>query len=645
MTPDDPKPESLVDAVPAPGPAMDLALAPAQAGIVVIDDEPLNSTALVEFLHGAGYHRVTSLLGPEATLRALRDELPDLLLLELGSSQPDAFELMQQMQADSLLRRVPVIVLTAQHDRASRLRALELGAADFLVKPVDAAELDLRLRNVLAAKAYRDQLAHTDHLTGLPNRESLLWRLDWALRQARRRGTVGAVLQIGLDRFKQVNDALGPAKGDELLRAVSQRLVAGLRDSDTLTRVPAGLSSTLLSRGSGDEFTVLLSAVERAEDAAVVARRLIERMGTPFEIAGHEIFVSCRIGMAVFPGDGTDTNAVLRNAGLAMRHARHADAMAGADCQFYADELNTQSLHDLKLERELHHALERNEFRLHYQAKVDVASGQLCGAEALVRWQHPQRGLIGPGEFIPVAEGAGLIAQLGDWVLREALRQLATWRQEGLLLQQVAVNVSSRQLLRAELCDEVRQALSSADVDAPRLCLELTESSIIDSGPQVAETLNRIKQLGVQLSLDDFGTGYSSLSHLRRFPLDEIKVDRSFVTDCDSDPNNGAITAAIIAMAHSLGLRVVAEGVETPQQLEFLRAHGADAFQGFLYARPRPAAEFAALLASGAPQELVGMARACLQTSEKSGRANLTGATSENSERQAGLSRTTAPVP
>jgi EAL domain-containing protein (putative c-di-GMP-specific phosphodiesterase class I) len=338
-------------------------------------------------------------------------------------------------------------------------------------------------------------------------------------------------------------------------------------------------------------------------------------MSTPFEVAGQELFVSCRVGLAVFPGDGTDGNTVLRHAGVAMRHARGVGPMTSAGYRFYGDELNAKSLHHLRLERELHHALERGEFRLYYQAQVDVTSGRLCGAEALVRWQHPQRGLVGPGEFISVAEEAGLIARLGDWVLREALRQLAAWRHEGLLLPQVAVNVSSRQLQRAELCDEVRQALSGSDVDAPRLCLELTESAIIDSGPQVTETLNRIKQLGVQLSLDDFGTGYSSLSHLRRFPLDEIKVDRSFVTECDSDRNNGAITAAIIAMAHRLGLRVVAEGVETPRELEFLRSHGAAAFQGYLYAQPLPAAEFAALLAPGPRSVPAGVAPACLQGS------------------------------
>ena len=573
----------------------DAARAPADASIVVVDDEPLNTAALADFLRGAGYRRVLSLSASAATPQALRDEQPDLVLLELALNQADAFDVLRWMQADRLLRHVPVIVLTAQDELADRLRALELGAADFLVKPIDGTELALRVRNTLAAKAYRDQLAFTDQLTGLPNRESLLWRLDWAIKHALRHASVGAVLQIGLDRFKQVNDALGPALGDELLHAVSQRLVAGLRDSDMVARAHASRAPVVLSRGGGDEFTVLLPVVDRAEDAAGVAKRLIERIAEPFTVAGHELFVSCRVGVVVFPADSADKDTVLQHAGVAMRHARDAGQMAGG-FQFYSDKLNAQSLHRLNLERELHHALERDELRLHYQAQVDAASGRLCGAEALVRWQHPRRGLLGPSEFIGVAEDSGLIVRLGDWVLREALRQLAQWRCGGLLLAQVSVNVSSLQLQRAGLCDDVREALCSAGVDGSGLCLELTESAIIESGPQVTETLHAIKQLGVHLALDDFGTGYSSLTYLRRFPIDELKIDRSFVNDCDNDGNNSVLTAAIIAMAHRLGLRVVAEGVETAQQLAFIRSNGADAFQGYLFARPLPAIEFAALL-------------------------------------------------
>ncbi len=567
-----------------------------EAHIMVIDDEPLNTAALEAFLRGARFSRVASLSGREVSTQALRNAQPDLLLIELELADGRAFEVLRWMHDDRLLRHVPVIVLTAQDDLASRLRALELGAADVLVKPIDAGELDLRLRNILAAKAYRDQLAYTDPVTGLPNRESLLWRLDWAVKQALRQRGVGAVLQIGLDRFTQVNDALGPAIGDDLLHAVSRRLMAGLRDSDVVTRAQTSRATAVLSRGSGDEFAVLLPAIEQVDDAAVVAKRMIDRLVQPFAVAGHELFVSCRVGIAVFPHDSADKDTVLKHAGVAMRSARLARQTASSGFQYYSAELNSQAVHRISLERELHHALDRDELKLHYQGQVDAVTGRLCGAEALVRWEHPRLGLLGPDAFIPLAEETGQIVRLGDWVLREALRQLAVWRRDGMALQKIAVNVSSLQLQRAELCDDVRAALDAAGVDATGLSLELTESAIIDSRPQVTETLESIKRLGVQLALDDFGTGYSSLTHLCRFPIDELKIDRSFVTDCDRNAHNSAITAAIIAMARRLGLRVVAEGVETPQQLAFVRASGADAFQGFLFARPMPAAEFGALL-------------------------------------------------
>jgi len=576
--------------------APDTSAWPALAQLVVIDDEPLNSVALAAFLQATGYQRVARLTVSAASTQALRDLQPDLVLLELALTDDSAFDVLQRMQDDRLLRHLPVIVLTAQDERPSRLRALSLGAADFLVKPIDARELDLRLRNTLAAKAYRDQLAHTDQLTGLPNRESFLWQLSWALKHALRHGSVGAVLQLGLDRFGQINDALGPTIGDELLHAVSQRLVAGLRDSDTVMHRTAATSALVLARGSGDEFTVLLPVMERDEDAALVARRMIERVAEPFAVAGQELFVSCRVGIAVFPGDSNDPDTILKLAGTAMRHARDSGTAPDAGLQFHSGRLNAQSLDRLTLERDLHHALEREEFLLHYQAQFNVVNGRLCGAEALVRWQHPRRGLLAPSDFIAVAEDAGLIARLGRWVLNEALRQLAAWRREGRRLPQMSVNVSGLQLQRADFVDELREDLQASGVDGRSLCLELTESAIIDSGPPVIDMLARMKRLGVQLALDDFGTGYSSLTHLRRFQIDELKIDRSFVSDLCTSDTIAAITEAIIAMATRLGLRVVAEGVETEPQLAFVRASGADVFQGHLGARPLPAEAFAALL-------------------------------------------------
>ncbi len=567
-----------------------------RARIVVIDDEPLNIAVLADYLNVAGYSRIARLSGDFITAQVLRDEQPDLVLLEMSLSQSRTFEVLQWMRADTTLRHVPVIVLADRNELPSRLRALELGATEFLCKPVDPRELALRLHNCLASKVHCDQLMLTDPLTRLPNREALRWRLDNELKQTLRHATIGAVLHFGLDRFKQVNDALGPSMGDELLQAVATRLLAGLRDSDCLALLQPGDDEALLSRGNGDEFSVLLPRIATTQDAAGVARRMIARMAEPFVLAGHELFVSCRVGIAVFPGDGSDKDTVLQHAGVAMRHARQNAPTNGDGIQFYSDDLNAQSLHRIGLERELRRALERGEFRLHYQAQVDVASGRICGAEALLRWQHPERGLLAPGGFIAVAETTRLIVPIGHWVLREGLKQLAQWRKAGMVLPQLSLNVASLQLQRAELCEEVRAALLEAGVAGTSLCLELTESAIIESGPQVTATLKAIKTLGVTLALDDFGTGYSSLTYLRRFPIDELKIDRSFVTDCHSDANNSAITAAIIVMSHRLGLRVVAEGVETPREEEFIRANGADAYQGYLFSRPLAAADFAALM-------------------------------------------------
>jgi diguanylate cyclase len=598
--------------------AAPLQLAHLDAKVVVVDDESLNCDALTAFLHSCGYQRVASL--PSTHLRAARlaDEQPDLVLLDL--SHPDAEDVLRFMQADRWLRQVPVIVMSGHNDRATRLRALELGAADFLLMPVDPRELDLRLRNTLDAKARRDQLVLTDALTGLPNRESSLQRLDWAVKHAQRRGHVGAILQVGLTRFKKLTDAYGPRVGDELLRAVALRLTLTLRDTDMVAfglttqakpkpsgerrgaREGKGNSAMLLS-GGGEEFTVLLPLIERAEHAAVVARRIIDCMAASFTVADHALFVNCRIGIAVFPNDSTDTDTdtVLRHAGVAMRHQADSADSALSEFRFYGEALNARVEQRMSLENELRRALDQGELRIYYQPKINVHNGRLCGAEALVRWQHPTRGLLQPSEFVGAAEEGGLIGQLGSWVLREALRQLADWRAHDWQLPQVAVNVSSLQFHRAGLSTAVRQALADAKLAGSSLCLELTESAIIDSGAHVAQTLQEIKALGVQLALDDFGTGYSSLSHLQRFPIDEIKIDRSFLAECGvagAATGTTAIATAIIAMGRGLGLRVVAEGVETPAQLNFIRAHGCDAYQGFLHSKPLSAHAFGAMLAA-----------------------------------------------
>ena len=495
---------------------------------------------------------------------------------------------------------MPVLAVTAEADRTVRMQALALGATDCLLKPVDADEIALRLRNLIATKLYHDRLAYTDELTGLPNREAALQRLDWALKLAHRHELPGAVLQVGLGRFKQINDALGPALGDELLRAVGARLATCLRDTDSVAHDVDPEFAAQVTRGDGDEFTVLLPALAREDHASVVACRIVAAMAEVFVLAGQEVFINCHIGIAVFPGESLDKDTVLRQAKLAMRQARN-DGEGGGGFRFFSPDLNARASKRLALERELHHALERRELVLHYQPKVDLASGRVCGAEALVRWQHPQRGLLLPGEFIEVAEDSGLIVPLGEWVLGEALRQIAAWQRRGLKRFNVAVNVSTLQLRHSRLDEVVRKAIAAAGVTGPSLCLELTESVMMETGDDTFRALHALKAQGVRLALDDFGTGYSSLSYLRRIPIDELKIDRSFIVECLSEDSNATvITRAIISMARGMGVSVVAEGVETEQQLEFLRANGCDQYQGYQYARPTTAPAFEALLRKSA---------------------------------------------
>ncbi len=609
--------------MPAPSlPANPAPTAVLPGRLVVIDDEPLAAAELVELLRLLGYSQVTALEvaadsgragnndhSGETVLAAVRNEHPDLVLLELTPHSPAALALLAAMQADRLLRQVPVIATQAEDLPADRLRALQLQAADVLPKPLEPAEFALRLRNVLRLKDRHDQLAFTDGSTGLPNREWSLRRLDEAIRASRRHGHTGAVLQVGLDRFKPVIDALGITLGDELLREVGLRLSTCVRDTDLVSHealddsadarraATASDPSAQVARGDSDEFTVLLPQIVRPDHASVVAQRIAEAMRAPLQVAGHEVFLSCRVGIAVFPGDGLDKDTVLERAILAMRHGQADASPAANPVRFYSQALHGRFTSRLAVERELHHALERGELQLLYQPKVDVAHGRLCGAEALVRWQHPLRGRLGPAAFIEVAEETGLIVPLGAWVLREAIRQMAAWRRLGLPPLPVAVNVSSYQLRRPGLADTVRDTLRETGVDGSQLCLELTESAIMDTGSSAADTLAAVKQLGVRLALDDFGTGYSSLSYLRRFPLDELKIDRSFVAECATGTGSAAvITRAIIAMAHGLGLRVVAEGIETEQQLDFLRHHHCDQYQGFLYSPPVAAAEIEEML-------------------------------------------------
>jgi diguanylate cyclase (GGDEF)-like protein/PAS domain S-box-containing protein len=427
-------------------------------------------------------------------------------------------------------------------------------------------------------------LAHHDALTGLPNRALLTDRITQAIAMAHRNESLAAVMFLDLDRFKNVNDSLGHSVGDKLLQEVAARLKAQMRASDTVSRL------------GGDEFVILMPDAADQAAIAVFARKVLDAVGRPYSIDGHELVSTPSLGISVFPGDGQDVETLLRNADAAMYHAKESGRN---NYQFFTQDMNARALERLSLERSLRRALERDELRLHYQPQYDLASGRMIGVEALIRWEHPEEGLISPARFMPFAEETGLILPIGAWVLERACWQNRQWQDAGLPALRMSVNISALQFRQPGFADTVRHALQMSGLDASYLELEVTESVIMHDAQRVTAALAELKRMGLELAIDDFGTGYSSLSYLKRFPIDRLKIDQSFVRDIPSDVEDAAIISAIIGLTRNLGLRTIAEGVETSEQLEFLRAQGCDEVQGFLLSRPVPPEACAQLLRDG----------------------------------------------
>jgi diguanylate cyclase (GGDEF)-like protein/PAS domain S-box-containing protein len=429
-------------------------------------------------------------------------------------------------------------------------------------------------------------LAHYDGLTGLPNRVLFRDRLEQTLAQGRRRDWLVGVLMLDLDRFKMANDTFGHAMGDMLLKQVAARLQECVRVGDTVGRF------------GGDEFGIILSDLRNVDDVRLVAQKFLSSFAEPFNLEANEIHVTASIGISLYPADSDDCDVLIKNADTALHRAKDSGRN---NFQFYTVEMNVRVLHRLNMENKLRHALERQEFLLHYQPKASLSRGVTTGMEALLRWQHPQLGLVSPVEFVPVLEETGLIIPVGEWVIGTVCAQLKAWQDDGIKPVPVAINLSSRQFLARDLESTVSRILDQYKIDPGLLELEITESSLMINTEEAVQTLEYLNALGVNLSIDDFGTGYSSLSYLKRFPLDALKIDRSFVRDVNSDPEDAAITRAIISMAHSLGLKVVAEGVETEAQMNFLAASGCDEMQGYYLARPLPAQDCAKWLMQSQP--------------------------------------------
>ncbi|MBI5468974.1 MAG: EAL domain-containing protein [Deltaproteobacteria bacterium] len=442
------------------------------------------------------------------------------------------------------------------------------------------------VRDVSNRKKAEEQiyyLAYYDSLTGLPNRQFLKERLEKAIYRARRHKEQVAALFLDLDRFKRINDTFGHSVGDGLLKDVSERLVRCLRRSDSIARV-LDLNGTTVSRLGGDEFVVLLTDYSDIHDVAKVAQRIQNELSMSFKVGGYELFVSVSIGISLYPSDGEDVEKLLKNADIAMYHAKENGRN---NYQFYTESMNAAAFEWLVMENSLRKALENGEFNIHYQPQLDIRRGTVTGVEALLRWRHPEFGLVPPSKFIPLAEEAGLIVPIGEYVLRAACKQVKRWQEEGISVT-VAVNLSSRQFVQEGLLEAVSLALSDAGIEPGCLKLELTEGTVMQNVAETVSALHKFKAMGLGILIDDFGTGYSSLSYLKRFPLDALKIDRSFVKDITTDQDDAAITKTIIAMAHTLNLKVIAEGVETQEQLDFLYENGCDEIQGYLFSEPLP---------------------------------------------------------
>ncbi|OQW78018.1 MAG: GGDEF domain-containing response regulator [Proteobacteria bacterium ST_bin11] len=697
---------------------------PARSLILAIDDDDMVRLMLQEILQKEGFDVICAANGKQG-LALAASERPSLVLLDVMLPDLNGFDCLQTLKNMAGNTLLPVVMLTGMDDLESVNRAFQLGASDFIPKPLNWPTLPHRLRYLLRSVATLAELARSeaelrqaqkiaqlgswywsvaddnmqwseevfnilgtnrssfehkcrdlyksvpssevgklqqaidlcirnqcsfrlelpvmrfdgtnhvihiqgkpvidnelvshihgtlqditerrdieervkflsyyDPLTGLPNRTLFKEILAQAMSYCSRYGTVISTLFISIDRFKRINETLGPKIGDQVLKLFAERLLAEVRDCDYIhINADYDLADMTVSRLGGNEFTVLLNHIQDTRDSVKVAKRIFQAMQQAFPVDSTELFLGINIGIAVYPGDGQDEDSFIKNGEFAMNHASEH---GHNNYQFFSQSLNVAAFHKLAMENSLRRAVERNELALYYQAKVNIRRQQVVGCEALVRWQHPELGLISPSQFIPIAEDSGLIAQISNWVLENASRQMLDWQQSGLCQGMImAVNVSANQFRQYGFGKHVREVLTEIGLEPQYLKLELTETILLDHIDDALVTLRELQALGVKISIDDFGTGYSSLSYLKKLPISELKVDHSFIRDIPHNEDDMAITAAILALADALSLEVVAEGVENEDQANFLLNSGCEVVQGFLYNKPMPSEDFAAFV-------------------------------------------------
>lgn len=608
---------------------MDMSLAKNQ-NILIVDDIADNLRVLSRTLDEKGY-KIRCAKDGATALKAAAKVIPDLILLDINMPDMNGYEVCQQLKLEPQTKDIPVIFLSALDDVLDKVKAFEVGGLDYITKPFQIEEVLLRVKNQLdlqLAKAEvlslkqqleqkvqertlqlkisnkklvalnqqlkqeiierqkaEQQLIHDalyDGLTTLPNRTLLMDRIERALQHAQRNPNhLFAILFIDLDRFKIINDSLGHLVGDKLLMAIAKILSEDLRTMDTVARL------------GGDEFVILLDDIYSLQDAIIVSDRLQEKFKMPLYLEGQSIFTSASIGIALSSSGYQNSSEILRDADIAMYRAKEKGK---ARSEIFDQSMYIQSLKTIELEHNLRLALENQEFDLHYQPIIALENNSLAGFEALIRWQHPQHGFISPLDFIPLAEDTGLIVAIGDWVLTQACQQLATWQQQyrgipGIASLKVSVNVACQQFQKPDFISKLEQILLKTNLKPSCLRLEITETVLVNSETNTQETLSEIKKRQIKLSIDDFGTGYSSLSYLRRLPIDNLKIDRSFIGNINSDTESLEIVKTIITLAHTLEMDAIAEGVETKEQLQQLKALGCEFAQGYLFAKPLDAKE------------------------------------------------------
>lgn len=565
--------------------------------VLVIDDVALIRAMVRQSLADSGFD-VVEAASAEEGIRLAEELRPDLVLLDVILPDRDGFTVCRELRAAVWGQHLPVVMITGLDDVESIQQAFDAGATDFITKPITWGILGHRLSYIIRASRAEDQirtLAYFDPLTGLPNRLHFTEHLAMQVTAARRRGNQVAILLLDLDHFKKVNETLGHSAGDRLLQEIALRLRSALRQSDSVNRLAEDLLPPI-SRLGGDEFVVTLSDISHLGEVVTVAQRLLLQSAAPIELESYEFFPSVSIGISVFPDDGEDVAELLKNADAAMYHAK---GEGRNNFQFYAREMNATAMERLVLEADIRRALARQEFRLHYQPQVDTDSGSIVGLEALIRWDNGEHGTIAPDSFIPLAEETGLIFSIDAWALATVCRQIKVWDNAGIPPVRVAVNLSGSHFTRKSLLPLLDRIMTESGVSGNRLELEITERALMKEGAETMEILAELRARGIAVSVDDFGTGYSSLSYLRRFPIDTLKIDRSFIRDTPQDADSMAITTAIIALGKSLNLQVIAEGVETYGQRAFLSSRGCPLIQGYLFSPPLAVEELTPLLLAG----------------------------------------------